>query len=73
LSLEFAPFTLTETSTLKIVSYSDVTARNEIWELSPDSAHLNNDIAAVPEPATLLLLGTGIFGLAGWARKKFKN
>ena len=42
------------------------------WSAGTNKYNVSGKLAPVPEPATLLLFGTGItgLGLVGWRRKK---
>jgi hypothetical protein len=42
---------------------------NEIF-VAPGSATLISNAGTTPEPGTLVLMGSGVLGLAGWARRR---
>ncbi len=68
--------------TIALTSYGNKVARDadscmfvgDIVELSTvPSVPVINPIAFVPEPATIVLMGFGLFGLGGWARRLQKT
>ncbi len=67
-SFRFVSFDIT-TLGLSLVDGLSVDAH---WTMScgNDTVNGNFDVAPVPEPATMLLFGTGLVGLAGRLRRK---
>ena len=54
-------------------TYLDEGIENESWGIDNVLITDNYNIAPVPEPATMFLLGTGIIGMAGVMRRKTKK
>ena len=58
----------TKTITSGVVNNPQVGNDTSVSDISGDGG-----VSQVPEPATLLLIGSGLVGLAGLVRKRFKK
>ncbi len=58
--------------TFSMTFYSNTTQSDEWWGIDNVQVSINND-TPIPEPATMLLFGTGLVGLLGAKRRKNKK